>query len=565
LTRSEGRVERTLGRSAPVLLLYLGLTVLFTWPLAPRLAVATPDGSADLWQGVWNLWWWKTAAAGLHNPYFTAYLFHPTGVPLVFHTHSPFNMVAGLPVTLALGPEAAYGFCLLLALWTSAFGAWLLAKEVTGSARGAFLAGLVFAFFPQRLEQGLEHLNLVSTQFLPLAVWAFVRLARTGAWRHRLGLGGFFALNALVDWQLGMLLLFLLAGLALAVLARPPRPRAWLLRDFSAAAVVATVLTLPAAAPLIGAMARDDLRYQKGLRDRGIDAAFLLRPPPGHLLGAFTRTAYAERRGYEAAGFTCYLGGVALVVAGIGLARRPAQAAWPALLLVGSLVLALGAHPWWDGVLHEDVTLPFAWMEVPILRLFRVANRFLTLTGLGLAVLVAIGFSAVRRRTDRLFVALAALLSLDYLQLPFPVRSDAPSPLYARLRDEAPAGAVLELPLTVGPASVAAMRAQTIHGRPIAGGYVSVLPSQVMAAIRAEPALRDVYGREPPLLHALDRPRLAALGFGVAVLRKAEARSRRGAVSEATAARLRALLEAACGRPRFEDEAIAVYDLTAAR
>jgi hypothetical protein len=550
-----------------VLLLYLGLAVLFTWPLAARLAAATPDGSADLWQGVWNFWWWKTALGGLQSPYFTPYLFHPAGVALVFHTHSPFNMVVGLPMTLALGPEAAYGSCLILALWISAFGAWLLAKEVTGTARGAFLAGLVFAFFPQRLEQGLEHLNLVSTQFLPLAAWAFVRLARTGAWRHRLGLGGFFALNALVDWHLGLLLLFLLAGLGLAVLVRPPRPRLSLLRDFSGAAAVATVLTLPAAAPLIGAMAGDDLRYPKAPRHRGIDAAFLLRPPPGHLLGALTRTAYAERRAYEAAGFTSYLGVVALVLAGVGLARRPAQAALPAIVLAASLVLALGARPWWDGVLHPEVTLPFAWLEqVPVLGLFRVANRFLTLTSLALAVLVAIGFAAVGRRSGRLFLPLAVLLVLDFLRFPYPVRADAPSPLYARLRDEAPAGAVLELPLAVGPASVAAMRAQTIHGRPIAGGYVSVLPGQALAAIRAEPALADVFGPEPPLARPLDRARLAALGFGVAVLHKGgDARSRKGEVPEATTARLRARLEASCGRPRFEDDAIAVFDLTAAR
>jgi len=374
-----------------------------------------------------------------------------------------------------------------------------------GSPRAAFLGGIVYAFFPQRMEQGLEHLNLAAAQFIPFAVWAFVRVLRAGGWRYRVALGVFFALNALVDWHLAVLLLLLLAALTLPALVRPPRARGAIARDLAVAGIVAAALTLPAAAPLLRAMGAEEVRYQKAARDRGVDAAFLLRPHPQHaLLGALTRAAYRERRGYPAAGFICYLGVVPLALAVVGLARRPPGARAAAACLAVSLLLALGAQPWWNGRLHEEITLPFAWLEpVPVLGLMRIANRFLTLTSLALAVLAGFGAAALERWRPRPLPVALLLAVVDYLWLPYPVRDDQPSPLYARLREEAPAGAVLDLPFTVGPAAVAQMRAQTVHGRPIAGGYVSVQPEEPLRAIAAEPALFDLFGAQPPLTRPL--------------------------------------------------------------
>ncbi len=75
-----------------VLIAYLLLTAVMTWPLVMNLTTAIPGDSFDGWQNYWNLWWIKTALVEqLHNPYTTNALFYPTGVNLYFHTLNPFN------------------------------------------------------------------------------------------------------------------------------------------------------------------------------------------------------------------------------------------------------------------------------------------------------------------------------------------------------------------------------------------------------------------------------------------------------------------------------------------
>jgi hypothetical protein len=206
----------------------------------------------------------------------------------------------------------------------------------------------------------------------------------------------------------------------------------------------------------------------------------------------------------------------------------------------------------------------------------RVANRFLMPAGLALAVLAALGFAS-RQRSDARFALLLGLVALDYLWLPYPLREEHPPPVYALLRDGGPPGAVLDVPFTTGPGAGEDMRVQVVHGRPIAGGYVSVPSPASLEAIRNEPALADLQGFAPPLARPLDRERLVALGFGVVLLHKERragfvpldegssllgARlSRLGEMPDASfrAARLR--LEQACGAPFYEDDRVAAFRL----
>jgi uncharacterized membrane protein len=172
---------------------YLLIALAMTFPLVLNFRSSVPLGAADLWHNYWNFWWWKQCLLTLHqHPYWTQFLFHPSGASLVFYTHSPLNMLVSLPVNVLFGPAAAYNFCVVLALWLSGFGAYLLVKDLTGHSRGAFLAGIVFAFFPQHVEQTLEHLNLFSTEFMPLAGLFLLRLGRTGM-VEQAGLGVFYA------------------------------------------------------------------------------------------------------------------------------------------------------------------------------------------------------------------------------------------------------------------------------------------------------------------------------------------------------------------------------------
>ena len=118
-------------------------------------------------QNFWNFWWWKKCLLDLHqHPYWTQYLFFPTGVSLVFYTHSAFNMLLALPVTVLLGPAAAYNFCVLFALTLAGWGAYLLVRELTGDSRAGILAGLVFTIPHKMAAAGLvDGLGGITIEF----------------------------------------------------------------------------------------------------------------------------------------------------------------------------------------------------------------------------------------------------------------------------------------------------------------------------------------------------------------------------------------------------------------
>ncbi len=549
-----------------------------TYPLALHWRSALPAGAGDLWQNYWNFWWWKKCLLEGLNPYRSDFLFHPFGVDLIFHTHSVFNQIAAMPVNLLFGEAAAYNFSVLLALTLSGFGAWLFVRELTGDSRAGFLAGLVFAFFPQHIEQTLEHVNLFSTQFIPLTLFYVVRWTRARRTIDAVALGLCFGLNALCSWHLGLKLIVALAAWALWLLWRSRRSPADAARGLALAAATASLLVLPVVLPLFVEIAGGAEYYSKGPVPRGIDAAYLLTPAYAHpVFGAWATPAYLQRA-YQAAGFVCYLGFVPLGLALIAALKKRRQAAAWLALFCATLLLSLGKNPFWDGQLVESVTLPFALLaEIPFFENLRVANRFLILTSLALAVMAGLGWTALREKHRRLFPLIAAAVLFEYLWLPFPIRRVEPSPLFRSVAERP--GAVLDIPFHQRNRTVHNMVAQTMHGRPIAGGYVSSYPPETLAALAAEPALADLAGAPRP---AIDAGRLRDLGIHTVILHKYRRADygkravaavapgdilgrknalRLGGVPDDAMDAVRAGLAAQCGPPALEDDRFAVFFL----
>lgn len=577
-------LSRLLAKRSIAAAIFALLAVGMTFPLAWNFATAIPFGAADIFQNYWNFWWWEKSLRELgQHPYHSAWLFFPFGTDLIFHTHSSFNMLAAMPFTAAYGPAAAYNFCVLLALFLSGFGAYWLVLELTGDSRGALLGGLVYAYFPQHIEQTLEHLNLFSIQFIPIALLFFVRLGRDGGQRNILGLGGAFALNTLCSWHLGLKLLLTLLAFTLYRLWRPLRSRRLFLRDLAMAGAVAALITLPFVAPLIAEMLEGADYYRKPAVERGIDPFFLLIPGYGHpLFGPLLADVYADRA-YKAAGFLSYLGLVPVLLAALALLRRPSWSLPWAVYGLGATVMALGAHTYWNGTLIESVALPFGLLNyIPILGLMNVANRFLILTSLALAVLVGLGWTTLRKRTDARFALLAGLIVFEFLWLPYPVQEVEFSPLLSKIAASPTRGAVLDIPFNQRGLSVPNMMAQTVHNRPIGDGYLSTIPPEPMEAIENDPVLSDLAG-VPKIEKPIDCGHLRELGFGFVVMHKERTDGhlevmlekippeqlyerklveRMGGIPDETFAKVREVLANGCGLSFEEDEEYVVFNLT---
>ena len=411
-------------------------------------------------------------------------------------------------------------------------------------------------------------------------------MAKDGGLRPALGLGITFGLNALCSWHLGIKLAVMAPIVLAAAWASSRRPAGRALRELLLAGFTAALVVGPFVAPLLVEIAGGADYYQKPPADRGIDATYLLTPHFGHpLWGWLTTDRYIERA-YPAAGFICYLGLAPLAFAGVAVVRRRRGVRLWGGLALGSLILALGSPIWWDGKLIEGLWVPFElFRNTPGLSVLRVANRFLILTSLALGVLVALGWAALRRRTDARFVLAAGLIVAEYAA----ALSDAAGRLSAVLPADADGpllriGAVLDIPFHQRSSSVHNMAAQTVHRRPIAAGYLSTFPPEADAAIANDPALADLAGI-PKLERPIDFRRLIQLGFDTVVLHKYRAESygkqalaavprhailrrkeaeRMGGVPDEKLAEIRRQLEAHAGAAAFEDDRVAIFYLRAA-
>jgi hypothetical protein len=203
-----------------------------TWPTILHLTDGIPGDGFDGWQNYWNLWWVKQAILikGT-NPFFTDYLYPPTGVSLLFHTLNIFNGLWTLPIQLTFGLAPAYHSIVFLSFTLAGYGGYLLSLytlvRLFPAGRGlrlaAFVGGLVFTMSPFHLAHLLGHMQVFSMIWPPFYIlWLLRTLEPWSAsnnppprqWRNAAISTLFLILATLVDWY-HTLYLLIFTGLVL--------------------------------------------------------------------------------------------------------------------------------------------------------------------------------------------------------------------------------------------------------------------------------------------------------------------------------------------------------------
>ena len=78
-----------------VLLIYFAVAVGMTWPLVEEISERLPGASDDTLVHYWNGWWAKRALTTGQSPFYTRYLYYPTGISLVYHNFAWGSIVRG--------------------------------------------------------------------------------------------------------------------------------------------------------------------------------------------------------------------------------------------------------------------------------------------------------------------------------------------------------------------------------------------------------------------------------------------------------------------------------------
>jgi hypothetical protein len=462
------------------------------------------DGGDGL-QNAWNLWWTRRALWGLESLWHTDLLHHPHGTTLLGHTLAPVNGLLAATLLAPLPLVQAYNVVVTLAFVATGLTAFWLCYWVSRSVVGSLLGGFAFTFSSYHFAHAIGHMNLITLQFVPLFVLAWLAFLRApGLGRAALAslALGFVALTDFYYVFYSVLAALVLAAFLAARQGLPlGRPA---LRSYGAFAALSLLFAAPLPLAFLVSHLRDPFVPAHDARLWGAD---LLAPfIPGEIwrFSSLTSWHWSTIHMNVVEG-SVSLGFVALACAAVALSRRRLRgtaAPWLGLGLVFAL-LALGPTLHVMGETYEHVPMPYAGLAwaFPLLELSGVPVRMLMMTMLSLSVVVAIvlGRVDVRRPLGAAAVAAAAVvLFVESWPAELP-RTEAEAPIYVHHLGGLPAGAVVEQRATI----TEVLFHQTVHGKPLVGGYISRLTENVTgksgmlaALVEAEDfvTLRDAHG-----------------------------------------------------------------------
>jgi hypothetical protein len=377
-------------------LLYLGLALASTWPLASRLDAALPQGTdraatVPLFQA-WSIWWTSDRVAAGFEGFWDAPIFFPTTRSFVFSDPVLLEGFAAAPLFAAgASPALAHNAVLLLALVLNGGFALGLLRAVGLAAPAAAAGGAMMVMLPY-VHHELGVLMLVPLAGILGTIWALARFARRPSAAGGLALGLAAAATYLLCGQYGVFLVLVVAPSA-AWLARrellAPRPLLWLLLG----ALLCAVLLAPLVSVQLEALGEHGFRRGErlALASSSHPTAWLATPWPALL--PIPGVPVVEEVWMQAH----FPGAGKVALALLGLAwglRRPEWRRWTAFLLTASVAAALfSALPRLEvgelspyRVLHD---------RVPGLAQMRSYWRFIVVTQIGVVLLAAQGLHAL--------------------------------------------------------------------------------------------------------------------------------------------------------------------------
>ena len=446
--------------------LFIALSALMLWPL-PRLIGRAVGHPSDPYVNTWIYDWVWHATTHRGASLFRANALHPDGPSLAFTDHQYGIAIFGFPFRLAgASPLLTHNLLLLLGFAFTGYGAFVLARVVTGSWWAGIASGVVLAFVPWRLTH-LTHAQHAWAGWLPLMLAALIAFARTPTWQRAALFGAALFMNGVTNlhWMAFGSLAIVLAAL---ILLRNPRALVLL----GASTVLAASLLIPFLLPYREVRARYGLRgtFEEARRHSAVPKDWVtgsIHNPFYMRFATNDGTTAPERWLFPGAG--AVLLALVGVIGPLGADRRMRRlvlitaVTWIALGFFGSLGM--------NGVFHR---LLFDHLE--LFRDIRSPARWAMIAYVGLALLAGIGAMKIVRHRHAAGSVLAALLLLELRapSLQFHLADPDAPPVYGWLAQSKDKGAILELPIRHTGSEYEYYLRAPIHHRRLVNGVAEV-------------------------------------------------------------------------------------------
>ena len=402
------RIARALANGWIVAGLFTIITIAATWPLASVMTTRIVPDVGDPVFNSWVMMWtggqllrFLSGDAHTLADFWNGNIFYPERLTIAYSEHLTPQMLQILPIFAATDNIVlCYNLLFLSAIVLSALGMYLFVRELTGQPAAGVVAGLAFAFAPYRADQ-YTHLQVISTQWMPLALYGFQRYFATARLRALVGAVAAIVVQAL---SCGYYLFFFTPFAAAFCLFEGHRQGAWRHRrtwwQVGAVAVAGLLVLWPFLRPYMqvrenagefGRRSAQEVRYFSA-------DTWALGTAPGNLGVWRTLKAYERPEGAAFPGATILAAGAigVLVVFGASVRRgrakhlsaAPRWRRWAAVALAIAGVALVAAWFWlvvFGGGLYRDW-----WGRIRVRKISDIASH--TLVTLALATALLPGF-----------------------------------------------------------------------------------------------------------------------------------------------------------------------------
>ena len=429
-------------------------------------------GTADGWQFPWNNYVFRERVLNGEDPYYTDEVFYPMGVSLILHGYTEFNDVIGLILSPFFNDVAVTNLMVIFATFLSGFGAYLLTRELTGSPLAGLFAGIAFAFCPFRMLRIIGHIHMALTQFLPLAIWAILKMAKTQKVKYAILTGLFFALACYCNYYF---VIYLLIAFMLIVAYGVVRYKEWrtilFLRNLVISGAVAVLLLLPVAyhtylllkTGTAESYSGEEAFYIKNAADIG--DYLRVAPLNRAILHALDKNPLIWPYSKVTSGLVVLL----MFVPGIIFVFKKRPRYFGVLLFSGFVFFLLSLGPYLQ--ITDSLRLPMLYNFIsgmPILSHARSPERFGIMVNLVMAIVAGYMLSVVAAklsgiRKTAVCSAVFVLLLFELATIPYPTEAFDPPKIFYQLAKNK-GNTLLSLPFYAGNIRAKQyMRFQSVH------------------------------------------------------------------------------------------------------
>jgi len=161
-------IKKWFQRDSFALGLFCLLAIITMYPVMMALDNQVLGWSGDNKQYVYIIGHTAEALSQGHSPFIDPRLNYPDQLSIAA-TDIPFlTIIASVPFTLLFNSTLSYNFIIFFSAVLSGYFTYLWLLELTQSRLSALIGGMAFLLIPYRVVHSYGHLQLISTQFIPL-------------------------------------------------------------------------------------------------------------------------------------------------------------------------------------------------------------------------------------------------------------------------------------------------------------------------------------------------------------------------------------------------------------